>query len=437
MPSGTRPSQSPRRTAEPHTARLAPFRVFGRKVQPAAVLALLPLGFALLALRRIDTLAHPQIFAEDGPVFLQDAYLRSWPESLFRPSAGYLHLLPRVWAELTTLLPVQRLPLSYALFALGTTVVCFAPVLSRRLRWLIPSDELRIASFFVLIVAPGRNEITGTLTYAIWPMGIALVLVSLWGPPSPGVGRSAEAGAVVALGLSGATSIMVWPAFWLRWRSEPTPRNALIAVLATGTGAAQGLIVLLTDHRAPESLGTFADMAMATLVRIWGTMTIGERLLHGVLHERPIPAFVWALAGVGLVVTVLLLFVVPRRFVAPAVITFVLTCLGSFWVLGEQMVLVARSTAAGRYFVIQIVLITLLLMASLSRVRRLGQVSAVTVVAPVMVLLAFASAQDFVLPPPARVEWGPIAACIAAEQRCLVTVNGADFFLPPVPNVRS
>ena len=438
MSTETRSTHAPERAPRPPPGRLAPFTLSGRTVPVAVLLTLVPLGFAVLALRRVDTLAHPQLWAEDGPVFLRDAYLHSWPSSLFRPYAGYLHLLLRVWAELTTLLPVHRLPLSYAVFALGTTVACFSLVLSRRLRWVIPSDGLRIVAFFVLIALPAREEITGNLTNAIWPVAIALIIMSLWDSPVTAPGRGAEAAAVVTLGLSGASSLLVWPAFWLRRRRQAVAHNTLIAALATASAAVQGLIVVLSDQRTNEGLGKVGDMALALFVRIWGTMTLGERLLTGALAERPVPVAVWILAGVALAVTGLALFAVPGPLRVTLVTTFVLTSGAALWILDGKLVRVARSTEAGRYFVIQIALVALLWLACLPRVRRLGRGPAAAVVAPALALLAFACAQDFLMPRQPRVDWAPMAECLAAYQPCEIKMNpqGFDFNLPPIPNVR-
>jgi hypothetical protein len=139
---------------------------------PWVCLALLLVGVGLLVLRRPDVITSPKLWAEDGAIFMKDAYLRHGYQTLFAPYSGVVLVVPRIWAEVTTLLPVRDLPLSYALFTLVLDAACVSVVLSRRFAWLIPQFTVRAALFLVLIVLPGTWEIHGNLTNSIWYTGL-------------------------------------------------------------------------------------------------------------------------------------------------------------------------------------------------------------------------------------------------------------------------
>jgi hypothetical protein len=415
-----------------------PFTLFGRRLGVGAWLGAMAASVGVLVLRRTDGLLHPKLFAEDGPIFLRDAYVRSLPGSVFQPYNGYLHVVLRLWAELTTLLPARYLALSYTVFALGTTALCYGLVLSRRLRWLLPSDGLRVVALIALLVLPGSSEILGTLTNTLWPMGVALVLLSLSDAPRTVAGRRGELAGLFALGMTGANSLLVWPAFLIRWRRGGRQAHDLAAFgLITACAVAQGLIVALSGQRTGAGLRLDhpADIVDAVFVRVWGTLTMGERLLAGTL-PRATPAAVWVVCGVALALTVAALVATPASFRIAFVVTFALSYGATVWGFDGRMYQLAHSVDAGRYFVAPMALVLLAWLAALDRVAR-GRRPPVRALAAVLPLglLAFGAAQDFVLPHEPAIHWGHTAACIVRHQVCEVPMNPPNFTfnLPPVP----
>src|SRR5687767_14913065 len=71
---------------------------------------------AILGVRKYDTLINPQLWAEDGGLFLIEAELHGWGV-VFKPYEGYLHVLPRAVAALGRWLPLAFVPQFYAWFA--------------------------------------------------------------------------------------------------------------------------------------------------------------------------------------------------------------------------------------------------------------------------------------------------------------------------------
>src|SRR5215472_2407952 len=79
---------------------------------------LFALVFLLLVFRRPDALTNPQFWAEDGVQFFFSQITRGTWASLFRPYAGYLHLIPRLVAAGASPLPARVAPLLYNFSAL-------------------------------------------------------------------------------------------------------------------------------------------------------------------------------------------------------------------------------------------------------------------------------------------------------------------------------
>jgi hypothetical protein len=81
---------------------------------------------------------RPGIWAEDGTHFLPDAMTHGLG-SLLIPFEGYVHVIPRIVALFLSPFPLATLPRMYTLAAIFIGLLAFAPVLSNRIDWLIPS----------------------------------------------------------------------------------------------------------------------------------------------------------------------------------------------------------------------------------------------------------------------------------------------------------
>src|SRR5665647_648206 len=62
------------------------------------------LAATLIAWLRLDPVTHQTMWAEDGSVFLTQASHAGRFETVLLPYAGYLHVVPRLIAEVTTML---------------------------------------------------------------------------------------------------------------------------------------------------------------------------------------------------------------------------------------------------------------------------------------------------------------------------------------------
>jgi hypothetical protein len=141
--------------------------------------------FGLLCLKSLDAITNPQFWAEDGAIFYAQQAVSHWPQ-FTRAYAGYLHLVPRAVAWLTSGIDPLYLPLVYNVSAILIDAACLTysiVVLSP-----IVGTGLAFVSFFLL---PTAGDIFGTLTNVQWFLQFPLALCLL----RPGSSKYAAAGA--------------------------------------------------------------------------------------------------------------------------------------------------------------------------------------------------------------------------------------------------
>lgn len=397
---------------------------------------LLTICAVLFALRRPDALHDPKLWGEDGVIFLPDSFLLG-AGSLLKPYAGYVLLLPRLWAQVTTLLPIQWLALSYTTFALVFGLGCCSLVLSRRLRWLIPSDGVRLVAFVGLLLLPGTSEVYGTMTNCVWFAGIALVLLSLCSEPSTARGKVAESTALVVLGLTGISVFLAVPGFFLRWIREKSRYNLLVAGLAAVTALFQAATTLNAGRTVPSFALKPGSVVNGLVIRPAATLLLGEGRL-GRLYQQPSGGRVILAAGVVMLactVCCLLALQMAGRlaFLSVLAVSVVLVTVNFGGDLTE-----AAHGAHGRYLVIPVATLWVLLIAGAPRLLRRRHLAAVLVGVASATLPLIAVSDDGRIDPHPTIEWSTSARCIARHLHCTVPLNppGWSATLPPLPNVR-
>lgn len=414
--------------------QLSEFVVRGRTRQCVAWFIAVAFGTAVLVLRRPGAVIHPSLHAEDGPIFLRSAYLDPAWRSISRPYNGYVHVLLRVWAEVTTALPATSLALSYTLFSLVSAAACYSIVLSRRLRWLLPSDAWRLVVFVVFLSLPGTREITGNLTNLLWPVAVGLVLLSLSDQPQTTAGRVAEHFAVVGLALTGAAILLVAPSFVFRYRRTRTRHDLALLGPVVACAGLQAASLLFSHQRS----GTGVHLALrtivrASLIRVWGTLAVGEKNLAGIAPNR-LPIAFLAVCVAGVAISAVGLLVASRHFRLQWLSIFGLSIGSTAWAYGGTLQQMAYSGVnAGRYFLVPIVLVVVGVAASCARLNGLGRLRYVLAV-PVAAIFGFAVVSDLLLAPVQSTHWATTARCVREHRTCHVEVDpeSFSFTLPPV-----
>ena len=220
------------------------------------VIAVFGVTVALLFARAPDAFRAPQFWAEDAVVFWVQQYEQGFLRSLLVPSAGYLHVMPRVIAALTGFLPYQIHPAAFvagAAIVTGWTAATIAGLA-------LPLPLAAALGVAALLAVPGGETLTNP-TNVQWIMAPALPLIAAAASPDGQLGRANQVAFVVLSGLSGPFSILMVP-IWL-WRVlSGERRDGFALVLAATTllaATAQAIVIVGT----PETLDAAPDLLRA------------------------------------------------------------------------------------------------------------------------------------------------------------------------------
>ena len=239
----------------------------------AVASALAVLGVVLLLLRLGWSAPLDSVWAEDGKVFLQGALHDSLPEAVGTTYAGYLHLVPRLLAELVALAPIESSARLLAVSGACLIVLC-AFVVWRASAGHLPDPRLRatLAALVVLVPIAGPESLD-TIAYVQWYMLFAAFWLLLWRPSS--LPCAIAAAVFVALtAMSAPLSLILMPIAVLRAVATRDRRDAAI-VLGYGVGAVVQLAAIVAANSDQPAAGWDADLLPAYLVRVVGGFLFG------------------------------------------------------------------------------------------------------------------------------------------------------------------
>jgi hypothetical protein len=243
------------------------------------------------------------MWAEDGRVYLRDAFAHPVWATLLRGYNGYAQLVPRLLVVPARVLPASWWAPYFAVAgALGASLLGLAAVRSAR-GW-IHNAWLRWLLGFVVTLAPVATlEITGNITNLNWTWVAASfwLIASRQRGPADTVLRSG----VVALGaLTTPLQLVMWPwavvvAIVRRRRGD----YVVVASLTVGL-AIQGIAYLATSQAPVRGRPTVHEVVKVYVARVLGSVGLGERWLPHWwdLHPHGVEVAV----VVGLVVVILL-----------------------------------------------------------------------------------------------------------------------------------
>jgi len=193
---------------------------------------------ALLFLRKPWALHTPQLWAEDGSIFLtQDEQLgiRAWWE----PYNGYLHLLPRLiaWTASHTADPAWW-PAIYNGLAFAINVGLFARMASPRVQ--LPAKPWLMLAFVLTV---GTGEVLINVTNLQWVTAFFLLLQLFTAPATSLAQRLADVAILLIIGANGPFAFLFLPLFaWRAWRDRTTDSILALAAVATCAAATAWLL---------------------------------------------------------------------------------------------------------------------------------------------------------------------------------------------------
>jgi hypothetical protein len=373
----------------------------------------------VICLRRPDTLQRPQLIAEDAFVFFLGSRRAGW-QAIGQPYAGYLHVLPRLFAAATAGLDPAIIPLVYNLCALlmwlGVAALCFHPRLKGTAGW-------ALAVLFAFV--PHTGEVLMSLTNIQWVTAFALVMWIVADDPLTPVGLALTCSGLLICGLSGPFALFLVPAFLIRAALRRTPAAYGMA----GTALAVGLIQLWEICAVPADAFTphphAADplrLAEVMSFRIFGTFFTGYGL-------SPDISPLWL--GVGLVAAGLAIGVCcsPRtewstRLMIGCGVLLIIPVAAKYY---HDCDALEPAVNADRYFFLPHAILAWLLLVAIRRAPPWGRgLSLVLLIVALTCNLPY-----FQAPAPPDLHWERYAPALRAGQAVRVPVNPG--MVLPVP----
>lgn len=132
---------------------------------------------AILVQRGGERVTNPQLWAEDGSVFFQDAYNLSFWQALLTPYAGYFLTFPRLLAEIAMLFRLQLVPTIFVIISLITATGCCSLFLLDNFSHVVPNLFARGIFCILFAALPASDEVLLRLANIQWYLGIAFMLL--------------------------------------------------------------------------------------------------------------------------------------------------------------------------------------------------------------------------------------------------------------------
>ncbi len=216
------------------------------------------------------------LWAEDGPIYMQEALTQDFWHAIVSTYATYLVLVPRLIAEVASLAPLRDIPaavsiLSAFVVALSGLAVWFATASHLR------NPYLRAALVALTVLSPVAGlESLDSAAYVPWYMLFASFWLLIWRPTTL---RAAALGGLFIL-LTGLSTPGLWffaPLAALRALAIRDRRDLLIVSSYAVGAAVQIPILAFTSETAVEPLWT-ADIWTSFLQRIVNGAPFGLRI---------------------------------------------------------------------------------------------------------------------------------------------------------------
>ncbi len=249
---------------------------------------MIALAAVLLALRKPWALHTPQLYAEDGSIFLahdDEHGIRAW----WDPYMGYLHLLPRMIAWIAShTADVAWWPAIYNGLSFVITVGLFVRLASPRLE--LPGKPwLALAFAFV----PHTGEVFFNITNLQWITAFFLLLQVLMKTPVTLLQRLVDFTLVLVVGLTGPFALLFLPLFAWRWRHERGGDTLALLLAVSVCALIQGGFLLRTGVDLPLESNPSRAANLATV--------LGSRLvtwpIFGATLTRALPGPLLAVLG--------------------------------------------------------------------------------------------------------------------------------------------
>jgi hypothetical protein len=373
-----------------------------RGEQAVLLLALLAIAVVLQLARAGWSGSIHSLWAEDGPIFLQEALTQDFWHAISSTYAGYLVLVPRLIAEVAALFPLRDAPAAISIASAAVVALSGFAV------WHASAGHIRnvylrgTLAILAILVPVASLESVDSAAYVAWYMLFATFWLLLWRPRTT---WGAALGSLFILA-SALSSPGVWffaPLAALRALTVRNGRDlAIVGSFAVGA-AIQVPIVALNTEEAVTPLWT-SDIWSVYIQRVVDGAALGQRLGGSVWSHLGWPFLIVLViaAAAGLAIGAARSGRGPRYLVAIATLTSLLMFVVSVYqrAVGTAMLWPADTYngTGGRYTIVPALLLVsaalVLIDASWRRQPQRGRLSLAGAAAAGVLMLGVVTSFD-------------------------------------------
>jgi hypothetical protein len=247
----------------------------GLRSRGALLMLVLVLSTLLLFARRPDVFLNPQIYAEDGVVFLTQQRAQGYT-AIFVPYAGYYNLVPRLIAWLADQFPLYYTPVIYnsVAFLIFLLVILFIFLNS-------PGSDLQKSSF---ALAPVLLPYTGDLFVSVvniqWVLAMMLPFLYTQLPLSNWRRTALSVFIILLVGLTGPFVVVSCPLLLYRlWQQKrPNIHEACFVAATVIAVVIQGACMFKEAPAAASATALWNDWLQAIFARFGAFLYFGRHL---------------------------------------------------------------------------------------------------------------------------------------------------------------
>lgn len=210
-------------------------------------------------------IVHPQLWAEDGRVWLAQAH-NIGLKTLLQPQDGYLQTFPRVVGLLANVISLRFAPRIFSYVSIVVYAFAIGFVLLPRFSTVLPKRWMRIVFFFLLLVLPNTAETRGNITNTQWYLALLTVWIVLAQTPRITIGKIFDYMCVAVSSLTGPFVIFYFPLACMQWWYNKNKIRATYVAI-TLIGALLQVTLLLTHLRVHGALGASITLLWAIIVK--------------------------------------------------------------------------------------------------------------------------------------------------------------------------
>lgn len=244
----------------------------------------------IFALRASERLTSPQLTAEDGVSFFEQAYnLPVWA-SIPLPYRGGFYVINRILSELALNFHFGLVPLVFVTLALMTQIFCCGFFISERFSWIIPNIWHRALFCLLLAAIPASSEIHLRLYNVHWYLGILAFLLVMMQAPHSWHGKFLYMLSWLLIGFSAPQTIVFAPCLFVRAIVDRRLRwFALVAVIGLGIVA---LLTVQANAEGVRGTGGLQPVALVVAIinavafRVLAVGTVGLSRLFDTFYQR-------------------------------------------------------------------------------------------------------------------------------------------------------